>query len=205
MHVLSKGNSWCGYVCFTINDKDTGKKDVVTGKATTTPYLVEQLSKAREYMKKAFNKNIPLKDLLDEYKKNTSTFESRKVAAKLLAGFNEYKATRIEWGYGGTPAQRSDTDLVSPFNPRVVTPISAFEFPTPDENVVKMSAALTNESLVLPGGGSGSVIREVGLRTAPIGVQHPDGLLIARFVNDADIPKTSSNMEIGVQWLYIYN
>jgi len=139
------------------------------------------------------------------FKHNMATLDSRKGHAHLLIpGDNDYKLTRVEWGYGSNIAQRSNTDLSGPFTPAVYTNISGYTFPTSAENVLKITTMLTNEVLSLPPSSSYPFVREVALRSNPNSL-HPKGLMFAHFVADADIPKTTEKIYIGLEWLYIFN
>jgi hypothetical protein len=170
-----------GYVRLTIQDAITG----------------EILDKAK--LKAYFNIISP------GYLANTATYGSRKGLAHLLVpNDNDYKLARIEWGSGHDITDRANTDLAAPFTPAVYTSITGYSFPTADENVLKISTTLTNETLSTPQGSSYPYIREVALRSNPTQL-YPKGLMFARFVADADIPKTSNAINIALEWLYIFN
>lgn len=196
-----------GKVRVTLTDLTTGSIEVVEKK---------QSFSLMDWVDDLLQKDPQFKELMKNFYKNTATYDARKVAAHLLKGDSDWAAAQIEWGWGDTAATRADTDIAGPFDPRVLTDINAFSFPTSDENILKINSSLTTEVLNFPLGGPESpypFVRELGLRTLPI--EDPDnegeflnsgrGFLIARFVLDLDIPKPSAQLHIGAEWLYAYN
>lgn len=147
---------------------------------------------------------------LSQYSNNTSVLDARRVAAHLLTGNNSFKATRIEWGWGSTVPQKTDTDIVGPFSPRVFTNFTSIE--RPQTNIIKFVSILGNETLNFPSSGPSSpypFVREVGLKTDAVNdttfsQNFPNGVLIARHVSDAEMPKTIA-FSLGITWIYIYN
>lgn len=140
-----------------------------------------------------------------KFDKNTSTLGSRKALAhNFIPNDDQYKITRVEWGHGNEITERSNTDLSGPFTPAVYTNLTGYSLVTPEENVLKVTTTLTTETLSMPPGSQYPFIREVALRTNPT-LMEPKGLMTARFVADADIPKTTDAIYIGLEWLIIFN
>lgn len=140
---------------------------------------------------------------------NTATNLAKIAAAHVLAGETTHKVTRIEWGIGhSTSPSAGNTNLETPLylsdpaTEGIFTNV-AFEFPAEDGQV-RFTSELTSDTPGLSNFENPTVdIWEVGLRTDPL-PGYPKGLLIARFVNDAPIPKSGSRVKLGIEWLYIY-
>lgn len=147
----------------------------------------------------------------DTLKDNTATYDARKAHVQnCIPGNDQFKMTRIEWGWGSAATDRSQTDLSGPFATSVFTPIDAYTSPTADGNVLQMTSLLSTEALTFPSPEQGGpvspsypYIREVALRSSPT-TDYPKGLMYARFVSDADIPKTTSRINIRITWFYVF-
>ncbi len=152
------------------------------------------------------------------FKKNQSLLLARKCHAHLMAKDIRYGVSRMEWGWGSAPAQRSNSDLDKPFQTRVFTPVTNVEYVTVEENAVRFTSTLPqNVTPVFPDPGSGgpdptpstAYVRELLLRTDPIidagsgAVIHPLGLPFARVVLSNDTTKDPSNT-ITARWVYVF-
>lgn len=147
----------------------------------------------------------------DSFEENTATFDAcRGHAHNCIPDDNQFKMTRIEWGWGNSTTSRGNTDLSGAFSPAVYTPITSYDFPTPDHKVLRLTSLLTNELLTFPTPDNGGPIsppypyvREMCIRSNPTD-GFPKGLMYARFVADADIPKPTSLINIRLEWLYVF-
>jgi hypothetical protein len=199
--IITKRPKPKGFVRFKVHNLKTGEVNYVNPNSWKPIFTSKNIDD--------FLDNLRHK--LRKFGKNTATYDARLVAAHLLEPRNPdpYKLTGIEWGYGSTiPVDPRDiSDLDGPFETPVITTINSYSYPTTDGNVLKIVSTLTDEELVFPEGGPEGTpyIREVGLRTDPVGTEAPKGYLVARFVTDVDIPKSSTFLHITIEWLYIYN
>lgn len=186
-HAKSFAPEYEGKVQFTVFDSITGE------------VLDEQ--------QKGFLVDLHSHNDYDDYKNNTATFDSRRAHShNMVPGDDQFKLTRVEWGWGSNLADRENTDLAGAFAPAIYTPIDSYEFPTTQHNVLKVSTLLSTETLIFPpsaGSPPYPYVREVALRSNPT-VNFPKGLMYARFVSDADLPKTTTRIHIRLIWVYIF-
>jgi hypothetical protein len=195
-----------GYVKLYYIDKTGNQHVLETRKSIIGESLAETLSNMIKSWKLL---RLDLDDKKD-FHPNMAVLNSKLVHARLLGGYSQFAATRVEWGWDATNPSPTDTDLFGSFLPRVYTNIITKEYPK--DNMLKITTQLTNEVLTIPPSGPSSTypfIREVGLKTNAItdpitNVNHPNGILIARYVTSTEYPKTSAN-GLGIQWLYIYS